>query len=265
MAKHNTADIGGKRVRIPSVEKFTAFFKNYSSDPKNPWKRNLLCAIYEGGDTGVTFNEAHRNFVSKGIEWSPRPIAANLNQFARMVIREMGIAVGTKNPLYSELLIDFDYDWKTNGRLRLRPEVARSIEAIGWVKSGAKQPSRPKLTISVKADPSDPDSYLEGNPQERSVRRYERSRCARNACIKKYRAICFVCGLCFGDKYGKEFEDLIQVHHLHPLGFRKARNTDIEKDLRPICPNCHAMAHWNKHKKTPRSMDELKTIVKGRA
>jgi 5-methylcytosine-specific restriction protein A len=97
------------------------------------------------------------------------------------------------------------------------------------------------------------------------IRLTERSRAARNDCIKKYKAICIVCGLCFGEKYGKDFENLIQVHHLHPLGFRKARKTDYKKDLRPICPNCHAMAHWNKHKKAPRSMDELKQIVKGRA
>jgi len=123
--------------------------------------------------------------------------------------------------------------------------------------------SRRKPIINDKADLSDPDSYLEGSPQERLVRYYERSREARNDCIKMHKAICAVCGLCFGEKYGKEFENLIQVHHLRPLGFRNARKTDAVKDLRPICPNCHAMAHWDKHKKPPRSIDELKKIVKG--
>jgi len=268
MAKYTIEDIGGKPVRIPSVQDFTTFFKNYSPpDSQNPWVRNLLCAIYEGGETGVTFNEAHRNIVRRGSKWRREATAMKLNQLARMIIRKMSVSIGTKDkkPFCSPILVKFDYDWKTNGRLRLHPEVARSLVEVEWVKSGAKQASRRKLIISGKTDPSDPDSYLEGNPQERLVRRYERSRAARNACIIKYKAICAVCGLCFGEKYGDEFEDLIQIHHLNPLGFRKARKTDYEKDLRPICPNCHAMAHWNRHKKAPRSIHELTVIVKRRA
>lgn len=270
MAKHTTVDIGGKPVRVPSEQDFTTFFKDYSPpDSQNPWLRNLLCAIYEGGETGVTFNEAHRNIVRSGSKWGREATAMKLNQLARMIIRKMSVAIGTKDkkPFCSPILVKFDYDWKTNGRLRLHPEVARSLVEVGWVKTGEKKYFRLQLIISGKADPSDPDSFLadEGNKRDVRVRRIERSRAARNACINKYRAICCVCGLCFGDKYGKDFEDLIQVHHLNPLGFRKARKTDFEKDLRPICPNCHAMAHWNKHKKAPRSMDELKKIVKGRA
>jgi predicted HNH restriction endonuclease len=270
MGKYTIEDIGGKRVRIPSVQEFTTFFKKYSPpDPKNPWLRNLLCAIYEGGPTGVTFNEAHRNIVRSGIKWGREATAMKLNQLARMVIRKMSISIGTKvkKPFYSPFLVEFDNNWKTNGHLHLKPEVARSLEAVGWVSNGARQVSRRKPIINDIPDPADPDSFLadEGNSREVSVRRIERSRAARNACIKKFKAICAVCGLCFGKKYGEKFEDLIQVHHLHPLGFRKERKTDYEKDLRPICPNCHAMAHWNKHKKAPRSIDELKRIVKGHA
>ncbi len=266
MAKYTTVDIGGKRVRIPSVQKFATFFKNYSPpDSKNPWVRNLLCAICEGGR--VTFNEAHRNIVSRGTKWGREATAMKLNDLARMAVRKMGVSIRTKDkkPLYSLFLVDFDYDWKTNGHIKLKREVKEALEVVGWVKSGAMQASRRKPINNDKADPSDPDSYLEGNPQERLVRYYERSRDARNDCIKMHKAICAVCGLCFGEKYGKEFENLIQVHHLRPLGFRNARKTDAVKDLRPICPNCHAMAHWDKHKKPPRSIDELKKIVKGRA
>jgi 5-methylcytosine-specific restriction protein A len=227
--------------------------------------RNLLCAIYEGGGNGVSFNEVHKNIVSRGSKWKPQATAMKLNDLARMVIRQMDIPIGTKDkkPFYSPFLVEFDYNWKTNGHVYLRPEVAKALEKESWVNRSARQLTRRQLII----DPSDPDSFLapEGKSKALLVRRIERSRAARNACIKKYQAICSVCALCFGDKYGKEFEDLIQVHHLNPLGFRKARKTDYEKDLRPICPNCHAMAHWNKHQKAPRSIDVLKKIVKGRA
>ena len=268
MAKYTIENIGGKRVRIPSAQEFAAFFKNYSPPaPKNPWVRNLLCAIYEGGR--VTFNEVHQNLVKRGTNWGREATAMKLNDLARMVIRKMSVRIGNKvkKPLYSTFLVDFDYNWKTNGHLSLKPEVERALEIVDWVKSRASQTSRKKPIINDEVDPADPDSFLvdEGNSREVLVRRTERSKAARNACIKKYKAICSVCGLCFGAKYGNEFEDLIQVHHLHPLGFRKARKTDYEKDLRPICPNCHAMVHWNKHKKVPRSIDELKKIVKSRA
>jgi hypothetical protein len=142
MPKYATEDIGGKPIRIPSAQEFAAFFKNYSPpDPQNPWLRNLLCAIYEGGPTGVTFNEAHRNIDRKGIKWGREATAMKLNQLARMMIRKMGISIGSKvkKPFCSPFLVEFDYDWKTNGHLHLRREVARSLEIVGWVKNRARQ------------------------------------------------------------------------------------------------------------------------------
>lgn len=264
MANYTKA-IDGKLVRIPSKQEFTTFFKSYSPpDSKNPWVRALLRAIYKGGDNGVSFNEVHRNIVIMGLKMGRQATAMKLNQLAGMVIRRMDIPIDTKvkEPFYSPFLVEFDYNWKTNGHVYLRPEVAKALELASWVNSSERQVTRRKPII----DPSDPDSFLapEGNSKAVLVRRIERSRAARNACIKKLEAVCVVCGLSFGEKYGHDFEDLIQVHHLHPLGSGKARKTYYEKDLCPICPNCHAMAHWNRHKKAPRSIDELKKIVKSR-
>jgi predicted HNH restriction endonuclease len=148
----------------------------------------------------------------------------------------MDIPIRTKDkkPFYSPFLVEFDYNWKTNGHMYLRPEVAKALEITSWVSRGARRVTRRKLII----DPSDPDSFLapEGKSKAVLVRRIERSRAARNACIKKYQAICAVCGLCFGGKYGEEFEDLIQVHHLNPLGFRKARKQTMRKTCVPFVP-----------------------------
>lgn len=264
MANYTKA-IDGKLVRIPSKQEFAAFFKNYSSPDRNPWVRILLRAIYEGGDNGFSFNEVHKIIVRRGSTWKPQATAMKLNDLARMVVHGMDIPINTKAKklFYSPFLVEFDYNWKTNGHVYLRPEIAKALEIAGWVNSKKRQPTRRKPMI----DPSDPDSFLapEGNSKAVLVRRIERSRAARNACIKKFGAICAVCGLCFGEEYGDEFEDLIQVHHLNPLGSRKARKTDFEKDLRPICPNCHAMAHWNRHKNSPRSIHKLSVIVKRRA
>jgi predicted HNH restriction endonuclease len=190
-----------------------------------------------------------------------------LNQLARMVIRKMSISIGIKGkkPFCSPILVKFDRNWKRNGRLHLRHEVAKSLEIVDWPRSGATQSSHKKPLIKDTVDPPDPDSFLEGSSKNMFFRRIERKTAARNACIRKHKAICAVCGLCFGEKYGKDFAGLVQVHHLHPLGFGKARQTDPQKDLRPICPNCHAMAHWKKYKKAPRSINKLKRIIKDAA
>jgi 5-methylcytosine-specific restriction protein A len=48
----------------------------------------------------------------------------------------------------------------------------------------------------------------------------------------------------FKEKYGGIGERYIHVHHLKPLAeIKKEYELDPIKDLRPICPNCHAIIH----------------------
>jgi hypothetical protein len=85
--------------------------------------------------------------------------------------------------------------------------------------------------------------YKEGAVQRVAVNAYERNRKARRACIKKYKAQCWICKFNFERKYGARAKGLIHVHHLRPLsevGDEYEINVD---DLRPVCPNCHAVIH----------------------
>ncbi|WP_369122648.1 HNH endonuclease [Paraburkholderia piptadeniae] len=51
----------------------------------------------------------------------------------------------------------------------------------------------------------------------------------------------------FALRYGPLGEGFIHVHHIVPLTeIRKEYNVDPIADLRPVCPNCHAMLHSNK-------------------
>ncbi len=76
------------------------------------------------------------------------------------------------------------------------------------------------------------------------VNRYERDRRARERCIAHYGARCAVCDLSFEERYGKAMTGFIHVHHLTPLSqIRETYCVDPVKDLRPICPNCHAVVH----------------------
>lgn len=91
----------------------------------------------------------------------------------------------------------------------------------------------------------EPGKYIEGASKAVTVNAYERSREARDACIRAHGAICFVCGFDFEVQYGPEVKGLIHVHHLIPMSAqRKQYELDPVKDLRPVCPNCHAVIHY---------------------
>ncbi len=103
-------------------------------------------------------------------------------------------------------------------------------------------------------------SYYEGSVRRVSVNAYERDSKARQKCIEYYGLNCFVCGFNFGDTFGKLGEGFIHVHHLHPISeIGEAYKVDPINDLRPVCPNCHAMLH---RRSPPLSIDELKQLLK---
>jgi predicted HNH restriction endonuclease len=55
---------------------------------------------------------------------------------------------------------------------------------------------------------------------------------------------CAVCNFNFKAAYGSVGKDFIHVHHLHPIALTDGEyELDPISDLRPVCPNCHAMLH----------------------
>ena len=86
--------------------------------------------------------------------------------------------------------------------------------------------------------------FLEGFVRRVLVNSYERSPAARSKCIEAHGTACVVCGFDFGSAYGSVARDYIHVHHLRPLSeVRKGYEVDPVKDMRPVCPNCHAVIH----------------------
>jgi len=101
---------------------------------------------------------------------------------------------------------------------------------------------------------------IEGVKRTIVVNSYERNPKARELCIKEYGYSCSVCELEFGDIYGELGKGFIHVHHLIPISkLKKSYKIDPIKDLRPVCPNCHAMLH---KKNPPLSIEELKNIIR---
>lgn len=84
----------------------------------------------------------------------------------------------------------------------------------------------------------------EGCKKTITVNSYERNPKARSECIKHYGVGCTVCGFNFEDFYGERGKDFIHVHHLVPVSdVGDEYEVNPISDLRPVCPNCHAMLH----------------------
>jgi 5-methylcytosine-specific restriction enzyme A len=102
----------------------------------------------------------------------------------------------------------------------------------------------------------------EGAVQQVFVNRYERNEAARRACIAHHGYDCAVCGFNFVVRYGDLGQGYIHVHHLVPLStIKQEYQVDPVKDLRPVCPNCHAMLH---HSDEVLSIDELRKMLSRR-
>ncbi len=92
--------------------------------------------------------------------------------------------------------------------------------------------------------PDETGNYIEGATKRVYVNVYERDPRARAACINLYGVACAVCGFDFQKKYGAIGEGFIHIHHLEPLARQAGKHAVIPAtDLRPVCPNCHAMLH----------------------
>lgn len=103
-------------------------------------------------------------------------------------------------------------------------------------------------------------SYVEGSVLRRFVNAYERSDVARRSCIAEYGTVCSICEVDFSERYGPEVEGLIHVHHLKPLSEVGGEYcVDPVNDLRPVCPNCHAVIHFGGK---CRSMDDVRRMLR---
>lgn len=119
---------------------------------------------------------------------------------------------------------------------------------------------RDAVTDSVLAEEIlQPSGLVEGAVRSITVNAYERNPQARRQCKGAHGTTCCICGFRFGATYGKVADGYIHVHHLRPLSQVNGEYVvDPVKDLRPVCPNCHAVLHLGGE---CRSIEEVKQMV----
>lgn len=119
--------------------------------------------------------------------------------------------------------------------------------------------------VSLEEDTSDNDSATyegyreEGRRINAACSKYERSRFNRRLCLNHYGYRCNACGILLAEKYGDAGRDLIHVHHLTPVSMMEGPAIlNPIKDLVPLCPNCHNVAH---RRTPPYNLDELREFL----
>jgi hypothetical protein len=119
------------------------------------------------------------------------------------------------------------------------------------------QPNRPAAVEAV-LQPQARVKHLEGARREQTLNVVERNPKARAACLNTHGTKCSVCELDFEEAYGILGRGFIHVHHLIPIAtLEQEQHIDPVEDLRPVCPNCHAMLH---RRMPPYTISELRRI-----
>jgi 5-methylcytosine-specific restriction protein A len=147
-----------------------------------------------------------------------------------------------------------DHDWEPRASgTSIDEDTAAGLEAICKELWGEWTYRSPEELTDAEGE--------EGGATRVWVNRYERNPRFRAACIARWGCMCAACGLQFSDRYGPLGNGFIHVHHLQPVSSsRSRRRIDPQRDLRPLCPNCHAMVH----KQTPPlTVSELRKRLRG--
>lgn len=155
---------------------------------------------------------------------------------------EITIKVGSNQMFVVDPLIGNDM---------VRIELA--LQLIGWV---GEVPFVSPDEVSPNSD------EFEGAARLAWVNRYERSVKLRGQCIAAQGTICVICGFNFGAVYGPVADGYIHVHHIQQLSIvGKIHCVNPLTDLRPVCPNCHAVLH---RRTPPFSIEEVAGFIKMR-
>lgn len=128
-----------------------------------------------------------------------------------------------------------------------------ALERLGWV-------GPPEERLPEEVGDGMVPRLLEGATRTTVVNAYERNREARRQCVEHYGARCVICAFDFESRYGRVGRGMIHVHHLRSLAeIDQEYEVDPVTDLRPVCPNCHAVIH---HREPAYSIEEVQAMIR---
>lgn len=191
-------------------------------------QRQMLRAHFSAPDRSVT---ARQLATAVGLSSFN---AANLHygKLGRLLFSVLGKPAGADNIFILAELIPPGERNNKEWLWVMRPQVAQALQLLGFVPLKSKAALQPAAKLT------------EGTANRVIVTVYERDPRARQQCIQHFGCRCSVCGFDFEKAFGELGRGFIHVHHLKPLSqVREEYEVDPIADLRPVCPNCHAMIH----------------------
>lgn len=207
-------------------------------------------AVVDSGSTQRQgLDEAQRRLISSPIRLADEPDIGALRLRLTSAQSRIGQAPGASK------------GGNSSKRIRLRldvpgfpPDVADRLEAM----LAAPAADSEGIFRSPEEAPQG-QTFPEGTLERVEVNHYERDHRARRLCLAHWGSRCATCDLDFGECYGPLGQGFIHVHHILELSsVGPGYQVDPVNDLRPVCPNCHAMLH----RRCPAlSIDELRRLL----
>ncbi len=219
-------------------------------------ERALLTAIHASINHEANSREIARSLGYQGLA----PVNRILGVIAKKILVELDLRTDSSDGSRAHhLLVLVDRIAREDTIVwRMKSEVARALELCGIA-----DPLVDWAPASDEKPVGSGNSYLEGSRKLVSVNVYERSRKARSECIAAHGTKCTVCSFDFESAYGDIGKGYIHVHHLTPQSQLKCEySINPVVDLRPVCPNCHAMLHSSVR---TLSIEELSDLVRSRS
>ena len=180
------------------------------------------------------------------------PLNLEIGRYAKRIAKVYDVQFTTRSSgkyRYWDVFFDGWYE----GRFfvwQLKPELAAALVICHLTD---EQPYAEELVFD-----SDKGFY-EGTKKTIVVNSYERNSKARKQCIAYWGSKCSVCNFDFLETYGAIGAGFIHVHHLIPVwSIGATYQVDPVNDLRPVCPNCHAMLHTSD---PPLAIEQLQAII----
>lgn len=205
----------------------------------------IFCGV---GTTGRTGHDYQNRFLGTRLVWYGK----NRTRLSQPAMKSMLNPVSRVYVFYRE---DNEAPFQFAGIGK--PTSVRDISPVEIIWDFT--PSNETTSIQYPDEIIDPETITEGARKAITVNVYERDPHARRRCLEHWGTDCYVCGFSFHSRYGDLGVGYIHVHHLRPLSeIGREYELDPISDLRPVCPNCHAMLHRRSPVLSP---DELRALL----
>ena len=133
-------------------------------------------------------------------------------------------------------LVTFNKSFQGEWEWTMRLPLVKALQNLGIASIAQYAPPAEFDEIALEKP------LIEGATYTVLVNAYERNPAARLKCIQYWGNSCMACGFNFRAAYGEDCKPFIQVHHLRPLSdINESYIVNPIEDLRPVCPNCHAV------------------------